>query len=147
MVTFDDIAENLIAAAIGGGVMFYTRDYLIPLVRGHLRRLPKIDGTVWQRVMDTPGVTSTLTFSQSGSRISATVQRAGETVPRTFEYRGEVSGHQIVMTWHDRSSPEHLIGAMVLSLSSRLNELEGHTVYHRHQDGKVVAVPCKYQRA
>lgn len=141
-----DVAANMIAAGIGGIIIYFGKENLLPVIRGKLRNLPRLNGTVWQREQDKPGVHSVMKIKQSGSVITAEVSRQGDTTPRSFAYRGEISGHQIVLSWNDSASREQLIGAMVLHLSADLTRLEGYTSYFRHNDGRVVAVPCFYRR-
>jgi hypothetical protein len=146
MNLFGDVVANLVAAAIGAGSLYFARSKLIPIVRGRLRALPKLDGSKWQRVFDGGNVTSTLTLKQSGTAMTATNERHGDRIPRKFLYSGEISGHQIVLTWRDKASGEQMIGCMVLYLSAQQNVMEGYTVYFRHSAGKVVATPCRYER-
>jgi len=146
MALIGDVAANLVAAGIGAGALYLARDKILPVVRGRLRALPRLDGSRWQRVFEGGNVTSTLTFHQSGTLISATNERRGDGTPRTFSYIGEISGHQIVLTWRDEASAEQMLGAMVLHVSAQLNRMEGFTVYFRHSSGRVVATPCKYER-
>lgn len=148
MPLFNDVLANLIAGTIGLGLGWVGREHVLPVVRGRLRQLPKLDRTVWQRTpADGDRVTSVLKISQSGASITAQITRVGEAAERSFSYRGIVSGHQIVLTWEDVASREHLIGAMVLHLSADLMTLSGSSVYYRHDKGEVVSIPRIYRRS
>ena len=146
MVIVGDVSINLLAAAIGGAAVWFGRAFALPVIRGRLRRLPKIDGTTWRRVEDDRDAGgSILSIRQSGTKVTASITR-NESRQRTFKYRGQISGHQLVLTWEDADSPEQMIGAMVLHLSADLASLTGHSVYFRHSAGKVVAIERTYRR-
>lgn len=141
-----DLATNLLAAFIGGAAVWLGRVYALPVLRGRLRQLPKLNGTNWRRVSDEfDSGGSVLSIRQSGTKLTATITR-NEQRQRIFRYSGQISGHQIVLTWEDSDSPEQMIGAMVLYLAADLTRLRGYSTYFRHSTGKVVAIERTYKR-
>lgn len=141
-----NVIANVIAALLGAGGLYATTQWILPLIRGWGRQLPRLNNTTWTSTTDAEGVTSRLTIWQSGTRITAKIEHMGRRQGRTFEYEGHISGHQIVLTWHDADSPEQLIGAYVMMLSQDRQSLTGKTVYYRHSEGKVVAIDHHYER-
>ena len=149
MALIEDLLINLAASTIFVGTGYLGKERIVPLIRGYLRRLPRLDGTAWRRAPEgerPDRSVSIMKVRQAGARIFATIERSDRKVQRTFKYSGLLSGHQIVFTWEDTASPEEIIGALVLHISTDLLRLTGSSVYFSHKQGKVISVPCVYER-
>ena len=145
----EGIFEGVAGSAVFAVLVFVFTEQLLPIIRGRLRKLPKLNETEWHRETDDNNyhTVSILRIRQSGTRIDATITRTKANVRRQFRYRGFLSGHDMVLTWEDIDSPEVVVGAMVLHLSADIKKLSGQSVYFRQNQGKVVSVPRIYVRA
>jgi hypothetical protein len=144
----EGVFEGVLASAIFAAGTYYFTTVCLPLIRGRLRQLPKLNQTIWNRVYEDrkEHPRSTLKIMQSGTKIRASVERLSKNGRRVFEYRGEFSGHQMILQWEDVGSPEVIVGAMVLHLSQDLKRLSGQTVYFSQAEGRVVNQECTYVR-
>ena len=57
---------------------------------------------------------------QAEIRVSAIIEWSDKNLQRTFRYEGMLSGDQLVLTREDAASPEHVIGELVICLSTDL---------------------------
>jgi hypothetical protein len=145
----EGVLEGVAASAIFAAAAYLFTERGLPLIRGHLRRLPKLNRTQWQRKYEDDSSAhprSVMRIKQSGTRIDALIERSGDKVQRVFKYRGELSGHELVLHWEDIHSPEVVVGAMVLHLSHDLKKLVGQIVHFSQVQGRVINVPCTYER-
>ena len=127
--------------AVIGGILGSEgwRKVLIPHFRSRRLSAPQVAG-MW-RYTD-----GTLKIRQTGTRIKATAQRASRWGFRIFEYRGELVGGQLVLTWYERSLKGYNVGTMVLRLSGDGDELRGSTTYVEKDSGRVVSHERTYTR-
>lgn len=142
-----DVIANLFAASVIAVFGLTLTHVLVPLVRGLIKRTPKLDGTMWRRASTDPDqLHSVLEIRQFGTKILATVNRDEGSRVRTFRYRGQLVGHQFVLTWEDAGSPDQMVGTLLLHLSANLQKLDGYTCYYRLSEGRVVANEVRYDR-
>ena len=144
-----DVFVNILAAVIFAVLGFFGGKFVVPTIVGLLRRVPKLNGTTWRKVLpdgtDDP-LPVIFKIKQFGTRIDATVTRTERYGERVYRYVGHLSGEEIVLTWEDIASPERQIGAMVLHLSPGLRQLSGLSSYFKQSAGEVVATPQRFRR-
>ncbi len=88
----------------------------------------------------------TLEIWQFGTIIKARAERRSQGAVRYFNYKGEVVGGQLVLTWEQSELEGYSMGAMVLTVSDNGQTLKGMTTYLQHKTATVISRERKYTR-
>lgn len=150
-----NLGNEVLISVLGAIVLFlfqrlYT-NWIKPLIIARSQKTADISGVWTGYKPDSPTPqepTSELEIHQTGIKLKATVKRwkAPRGRIREFNYLGEIRSGQLILQYEDAQAPDYIVGAMVLKLSSNLDELHGMSTYYHHDEGKVVSSERLYRR-
>ena len=137
--------EAYLSAVVGAVAVEVFRLVVLPLIPTWWPGGPRVPRVKGKWLYDD----GTLQIWQFGTRIRARAARTeGESQEgvRYFNYKGEVVGGQLVLTWEQSELEGYSMGAMVLTVSDDGKTLEGMTTYLQHRTGTVISRERKYTR-
>ena len=121
------------------------KNFLIPIIRGFINRIPDIKGEwdIFRPDIDPENSVGRVVIKQYGSRVKARLNmtRVGIPADRAFIFSGHFYSGQLIGVFEEERNRGYIVGTVVFKLTSTGREFIGKSIFLHHDTGEIVSQP------